>query len=228
MLALRPMTMPDFVPYADRYDPGVPPLEAARRFHEIMRRRRSVRAFSDRPVPLAVVEELVRCAATAPSGANLQPWRFVAVADPLLKRRIRLGAEEEEREFYARRAPAAWLEALAPLGTDEHKKYLEVAPWLIVVFRMTHTDDGRLVYYSDESAGIATGFFLAAAHHAGLATLTHTPSPMKFLAELLGRPAHERPYMLIPLGWPAEDCQIPRHALTRRPLDQTLVVHDRP
>lgn len=227
MLALRPMTQPEFVPYADRYEPEVPPLEAARRFYEVMRRRRSVRMFSDRPVPRAVVEELVRCAATAPSGANLQPWRFVAVSDPELKRQIRRGAEEEEREFYARRAPAAWLEALAPLGTDENKAYLEVAPWLLVVFRLTHTDDGRLVYYSEESVGIATGLFLAAAQHAGLATLTHTPSPMKFLAELLDRPAHERPYMLIPLGWPAADCQIPRHALARRPLDQTLVFHDR-
>jgi nitroreductase len=222
------MVQPEFIPYVDRYQPSAPPLEAARGFTDVMRRRRSVRAFSDRALPLAVVEELVRCAATAPSGANLQPWRFVAVADPELKRRIRCGAEEEEREFYTRRAPAAWLEALAPLGTDENKEYLEIAPWLVVVFRLTHTDDGRLVYYSEESVGIATGFFLAAAHHAGLATLTHTPSPMKFLAELLGRPAHERPYMLIPLGWPAPDCQIPRHALTRRPLAQTLIVHDRP
>lgn len=228
MLALRPMVQPEFIPYADRYEPGLPPLEAARQFHDVMRRRRSVRAFSDQALPRAVVEELVRCAATAPSGANLQPWRFIAVADPELKRRIRRAAEEEEREFYARRAPAAWLEALAPLGTDENKEYLEVAPWLVAVFRLTHTDDGRLVYYSEESAGIATGLFLAAAHHAGLATLTHTPSPMKFLAELLGRPAHERPYMLIPLGWPARDCQIPRHALTRRPLEQTLIVHDHP
>ena len=167
-------------------------------------------------------------AGTAPSGANQQPWSFVCIANADLKRRIRLAAEEEERDFYARRAPPAWLEALAPLGTDEHKEYLEVAPWLIVVFRMTHTDDGRLVYYSDESAGIATGFFLAAAQHAGLATLTHTPSPMKFLSEILGRPSHERPFVLIPLGWPAENCQSPRHALSRRPLDQTLVVHDRP
>ncbi len=216
----------DFVPHVERHDPGVPPLEAARRFHAVMRMRRSVRMFSDRPVERAVVEELVRCAATAPSGANLQPWRFVAVGDPALKRRIREAAEREEREFYAHRAPRAWLEALAPLGTDEHKAYLEIAPWLLVVFRLTHTDDGRLVYYSEESAGIATGFLLAAAQHAGLATLTHTPSPMKFLAELLGRPAHERAYMLIPLGWPADDCRVPRHAFARRPLEQTLVLHE--
>lgn len=222
------MTQAEFVPHAERHDPGVPPLEAARRFHEVMRKRRSVRAFSDRPVPRAVVEELVRCAATAPSGANLQPWRFVAVADPALKRRIREAAEREEREFYRRRAPREWLEALAPLGTDEVKEYLEIAPWLIVVFRMTHTDDGRLAYYSEESVGIATGILLAAAQHAGLATLTHTPSPMKFLAEALGRPAHERAWMLIPLGWPAEDCQVPRHAFARRPLEQTLVVHPAP
>lgn len=228
MLALRAMTQPEFVPYADRHDPGEPPLAAARRFHEVMRKRRSVRAFSARPVPREVVEELVRCAATAPSGANLQPWRFVAVGDPELKRRIRAAAEREEREFYARRAPPEWLEALAPLGTDEVKEYLEIAPWLVVVFRMTHTDDGRLAYYSEESAGIATGFFLAAAHHAGLATLTHTPSPMRFLAELLGRPAHERAFMLIPLGWPADGCTVPKHALARRPLAQTLIVHERP
>ncbi len=226
MLALRPMPQPEFVPHEDRHDPGVPPEQALRSFHEVMRKRRSVRAFSDRPVPRAVVEELVRCAATAPSGANLQPWRFVAVGSPDLKRRIRAAAEREEREFYARRATPEWLAALAPLGTDEVKEYLEIAPWLIVVFRMTHTDDGRLVYYSEESVGIATGFLLAAAQHAGLATLTHTPSPMKFLAELLGRPAHERAYMLIPLGYPAAHCEVPRHALTRRSLDQSLIVHE--
>lgn len=222
------MPQPEFVPYDDRHDPGAPPLEAARRFHEVLRKRRSVRQFSDRPVAREVVEELVRCATTAPSGANLQPWRFVAVADPALKRRIRAAAEKEEREFYSRRATPEWLEALAPLGTDEVKEYLEIAPWLIVVFRMTHTDDGRMVYYSEESVGIATGFFLAAAQQAGLATLTHTPSPMRFLAELLERPAHERAFMLIPLGWPAEGCVVPKHALARRPLDQSLIVHDRP
>ncbi len=218
----------EFVPFTDPYDPGVPPLEAARRFYAVMSRRRSVRAFSDRPVPLAVVEELVRCAATAPSGANLQPWRFVAVGDPALKRRIREAAEAEEREFYARRATPEWLAALAPLGTDEVKEYLEIAPWLIVVFRMTHTDDGQLAYYSEESVGLATGILLAAAQHAGLATLTHTPSPMKFLAELLGRPAHERATMLVPLGYPAEACVVPKHAFFRRPLAQTLIVHNTP
>lgn len=222
------MAQAEFVPYADRHDPGVPPLEAARRFTAIMRKRRSVRAFSARPVPREVVEELVRCAATAPSGANLQPWRFVAVGDPELKRRIRAAAEQEERAFYRERATPEWLAALAPLGTDEVKEYLEIAPWLVVLFRMTHTDDGRLVYYSEESVGLAAGLFLAAAHHAGLATLTHTPSPMKFLTGILGRPAHERPFLLIPLGWPAEDCQVPRHALARRPLEQTLVVHPAP
>lgn len=220
------MEPPEFVPHDDRHDPGVPPLEAARRFREILGKRRSVRHFSDRPVPRAAVEELVRCAATAPSGANLQPWRFVAVGDPRLKRRIREAAEREEREFYARRATPAWRAALAPLGTDAVKEYLEVAPWLVVVFRMTHTDDGRLAYYAEESVGLAAGFFLAAAQFAGLATLTHTPSPMKFLAELLGRPAHERATLLIPLGWPADDCRVPKHALTRRPLSETLIVHE--
>lgn len=226
MLALRPMTQPEFVPHDRRHDPGEPPLEAARRFYEVLSKRRSVRTFSDRPVAREVVEEVVRCATTAPSGANLQPWRFIAVGDPALKRRIRAAAEREERDFYARRASAEWLEALAPLGTDEVKEYLEVAPWLIVVFRLTRTDDGRMVYYSEESIGIATGMLLAAAQVAGLATLTHTPSPMKFLTRLLGRPAHERAYMLIPLGYPAEDCMVPRHAIARRPLADSLIFHE--
>jgi len=217
------MEEPVYVPLGERYDPGCAPEEAAERFHAMLAKRRSVRMFSDRAVSRETVEWLVRCAATAPSGANKQPWRFVAVGDPATKARIRAAAEEEERAFYARRASESWLEDLAPLGTDEVKAYLEVAPWLIVVFRMTATDDGGRTYYSDESVGIATGMFLAAAQAAGLATLTHTPSPMKFLAELLERPANERAYMLIPLGYPADDCVVPEHALDRRPLDDTLL-----
>jgi nitroreductase len=183
-----------------------------------------VREFSDRPVSRATIEALVRAAASAPSGANKQPWRFVCVEDAATKRRIRLGAEEEEREFYERRAPKEWLDALAPLGTDANKEYLEVAPWLIVVFRLVHGDDESQVYYTHESVGIACGFLLAAAQYAGLATLTHTPSPMRFLAEILGRPKHERPYLLIPVGYPAEGCRVPLAALRKKPLSQVMEI----
>ncbi|MBK7406300.1 MAG: nitroreductase family protein [Phycisphaerales bacterium] len=193
----------------ERYDPGMPAEEAAGRFYDIMRRRRTVRMFADRPVSEETIRRVLLAAGTAPSGANKQPWRFVAVRDPEIKRRIRLAAEEEEREFYTRRAPPEWLEDLAPLGTDEHKEFLEIAPWLIVVFKLMKTDEGGQVYYVNESVGIATGMLLAAAHHAGLATLTHTPSPMGFLSEVLGRPAHERPFLLIPVGYPAADCVVP-------------------
>jgi len=217
------MMEPAFVPLGERYDPGCPPAEAADAFHDILRRRRSIRFFSDRPVPPEAVEAIVRCATTAPSGANKQPWRFVAVSHPALKKRIREAAEQEEHELYTRRASEEWLRDLAPLGTDEVKEYLEVAPWLLVVFRLTATDEGGRTYYSEESVGLATGMLLAAAQMAGLATLTHTPSPMKFLAELLGRPKNERPYMLIPLGYPAEDCTVPAHAITRKPLDEVLL-----
>lgn len=215
-----------FVPYGDRYLPGVPAEEAAREFYERMAKRRSVRQFSDRPVSRQTIEWIVRCAASAPSGANKQPWRFVCVADPALKREIRLGAEEEEREFYRRRAGARWLADLAPLGTDAEKGFLEVAPWLIVVFKLAQEDDGSQVYYVNESVGIACGFLLAAAHLAGLATLTHTPSPMKFLSQILKRPDNERPYLLIPVGYPAEDCRVPAFAMTRKPLERVMVVRE--
>jgi nitroreductase len=186
---------------------GTEELSAA--FHETMQGRRSVRFFSDRPVSRQTIETLVRTAGSAPSGANKQPWRFVCVSDPALKRAIRSGAEAEERAFYAERASTQWLEDLEPLGTDADKSYLEVAPWLIVVFRLTRTDEGGPVYYPNESVGIAVGFLLAAIQQAGLAALTHTPSPMRFLRSLLGRPAHERPYLLIPVGHPAPDCTVP-------------------
>lgn len=213
-----------FVPFPDRHQPEQPPEAAARAFHDVMRRRRSVRMFSDAPVSRTTIEWIVRTATTAPSGANKQPWRFVCVQDAATKRAIRAGAEAEEREFYGRRASAAWLRDLQPLGTDEHKEFLEVAPWLIVVFKLMHADDGSLVYYTNESVGIAVGFLLAAAHHAGLATLTHTPSPMKFLGGILGRPAHERPFLLIPVGYPAADCMVPEAAMQRQPLEQAMVV----
>jgi nitroreductase len=218
------MDTPAFVPLPARHDPGVPPEVAARAFHEVMRTRRTVRMFSDRPVSRETIEWIVRTAGSAPSGANKQPWRFVAVQDPQLKRRIRLAAEEEERAFYAGRAGRRWLADLAPLGTDENKEFLEVAPWLVVVFKLVRGDDGGAVYYPTESVGIATGLLLAAAHHAGLATVTHTPSPMDFLAQVLGRPANERAFVLVPLGWPAGDCQVPAAALRRKPLEEILVV----
>jgi nitroreductase len=222
------MTAPRFVPYADRHVPDRPPEAAARAFHDVMVKRRTVRMFSDRPVSRETIEWIVRTAASAPSGANKQPWRFVCVADPALKRAIRVAAEQEERAFYASRAGRQWLADLQPLGTDEHKQYLEVAPWLIVVFKLMKGDDGSPVYYPAESVGIATGLLLAAAHHAGLATVTHTPSPMGFLAQVLGRPAYERAFVLVPVGHPADDCRVPAEALRRKPLDEVMVVDRSP
>ena len=214
----------EFVPFSDRYVPSVAPADALQTFHEALRRRRSVRDFSDRPVPQEVIEWLVRCAHTAPSGANKQPWRFVCVRDPAVKQQIRSAAEREEREFYQRRANEEWLSDLAPLGTDETKEFLTVAPWLVVVFQKTKDDDGGQVYYIKESVGLAAGMFLAAAQLAGLATLTHTPSPMKFLGEVLGRPQTERPFLLIPVGYAADDCRVPAKALLRRPLEQVMTI----
>ncbi len=218
------MNEPVFVPLTDRHDPGLPPEEAARAFHDVMRRRRTVREFSDRPVSRETIEWIVRTAGTAPSGANKQPWRFVCVQDPEVKRQVRLAAEEEERAFYAHRANEEWLEDLSPLGTDPDKGFLEVAPWLIVVFKLIREDDGRQVYYPTESVGLAAGMLLAAAHHAGLATLTHTPSPMAFLSKVLGRPDNERPFLLVPVGYPADDCRVPEAALSRKPLDEIMIV----
>ena len=209
------------------YTPPVPSLAAAEHFRDVMRLRRSIRFFSHAPVPEEIIAACIAAAGSAPSGANKQPWRFVAVRDTAVKKHIRAAAEAEEREFYARRATPEWLADLAPLGTDEHKEFLEVAPWLIVVFKLVHTDpaaDGShgKVYYTEESVGIATGFLLAALHHAGLATLTHTPSPMGFLSKVLGRPAHERPYLLIPVGYPAAGCTVP--TITKKPLSEIMVV----
>lgn len=188
-------------------------LARARDYRVEAARRRSVRHFSDRPVPRAIIEECLLAAGTAPSGAHRQPWHFVAVADPDTKRRIRDAAEAEEREFYAHRAPEDWLEALAPLGTDASKPFLEDAAWLIVVFAESYgvAEDGTRVknYYVQESVGIATGLLISAAHRAGLATLTHTPSPMGFLCEVLDRPGRERPYLILVVGHPAEDALVP-------------------
>lgn len=197
-------------------------LVRATRFAEELAKRRTVRDYAPTPVARSVIEACLRAAGSAPSGANQQPWHFVAVSEPSLKRRIREAAEAEEREFYDRRAPQAWLDALAPLGTDADKPFLEVAPWLIAVFyeRTGPEIDGQKAkrYYPHESTGIACGMLIAALHHAGLATLTHTPSPMAFLNELLDRPKHEVPYLLLVVGHPADGCQVP--AITRKPLEQ--------
>jgi nitroreductase len=189
----------------------------ARAFLEEARTRRSVRNFSPDPVPREALLDCIDAAAQAPSGANKQPWTFVLVTDPQVKRRIREAAEEEERAHYGGRAPERWLADLEPLGTDENKPFLEIAPALIVVFAQRHgATPADQHYYVNESVGIATGVLIAALHHAGFATLTHTPSPMKFLSEILGRPAAERPYLLIPVGLPAEGCRVPDIARKKR------------
>ena len=201
-----------------------PPEEMQRRaadFRAEMQRRRSVRDFADRPVPRIIIEDCLRTAGSAPSGANMQPWHFVAAAEPSVKKKIRDAAEEEEREFYANRAPDEWLDALAPLGTDASKPFLETAPCLIAIFAQRYglDPDGARTkhYYIQESVGIATGLLIAALHRAGLATLTHTPSPMNFLNEILDRPENERPFLLLVVGYPTPDAQVPD--IQRKPLD---------
>jgi nitroreductase len=209
------MTEPRFLPLAGYTE--LAPDEMQRRvdgFEAHLQRRRSVRQFSDRPVPQSIVEKCLLAAGTAPSGAHQQPWHFVAISDPAIKARFRAAAEVEEREFYQHRAPPEWKAALKPLGTDEHKPYLETAPWLIAVFlqRFARLPDGRKVkhYYTDESVGIALGLLIAAVHTAGLVSLTHTPSPMGFLNEILGRPKDlERAYMLLVVGYPAPQATVP-------------------
>jgi iodotyrosine deiodinase len=216
------MTDARFVPLSSHVE--YPPAEMATRASAIyadLDRRRSVRSFADRAVPRSVIEDCIRAAGTAPSGAHQQPWHFVVVGDPEIKHRIRLAAEAEEREFYTHRAPADWLQALAPIGTDDDKSFLDVASYLIVVFAQSYgvREDGTKVkhYYVQESVGIATGLLIAALHHAGLAMLTHTPSPMGFLNEILRRPANERPYVNLVVGYPAEGVTVPD--LRRKPLD---------
>lgn len=188
-------------------------LERAQQFHALMRKRRSVRDFSSRAVPREVIEECLLAAGSAPSGANRQPWHFAVVEDANTKHKIRTGAEQEEREFYSRRAPQEWLDALAPLGTNADKPFLDIAPTLIVVFAQKFQKDAdgskSKNYYVTESASLATGFLLCALHHAGLATLTHTPSPMKFLNRLLHRPDSEKPLMIIVTGYPADAARVP-------------------
>ena len=207
------MPQPPFIPlHFHEY----PPAEMRRRADDTyaeMKRRRTVRDFSERPVPRHIIKTCIRTAGTAPSGANQQPWHFAAVSDPEIKRKIRLAAEEEERAFYAGRASEEWLDALGHLGTDASKPFLETAPYLIVIFTQRYglDEQGEKVkhYYVNESVGIATGLLISALHHAGLATLTHTPSPMGFLSTILQRPANERPYLILVTGYPAEGVQVP-------------------
>ncbi|MEZ5462240.1 nitroreductase family protein [Dokdonella sp.] len=211
------------VPLQDRVDADDERiLNRARQLHAELSTRRTVRDYSPRPVPREIIEECLRAAGTAPSGANQQPWHFVAISDPAIKRRIRIAAEAEEREFYERRAPEEWLQALAALGTDEHKPFLEIAPWLIAIFyeRTGPMVDGRKAkrYYPHESTGIATGMLIAALHKSGLASLTHTPSPMAFLNEILDRPKNEVPYLLLVVGHPADGCRVPD--ISRKTLQQ--------
>jgi iodotyrosine deiodinase len=197
-------------------------IRRAQEFYEMVQRRRTFRDFSDRPVPRKVIEYCIRVAGTAPSGANLQPWHFVAVSDPIVKQEIRIAAEKEEKEFYAQRAPKAWLEALAPLGRDSNKPFLEIAPWLIAVFAQPFrilTDGTRSpTYYAIESVGIATGILVTAVHSCGLVSLTHTPSPMEFLNRILGRPSHEKPFVLLVVGHPAENALVPD--IGRKPVEK--------
>ncbi len=205
MDVLNPMPLPSREPLSDQER-----LDRARAFAEELAGRRTVRDYSPRPVPREVIEACLRAAGTAPSGANQQPWRFVVVADAAIKRRIRAAAEAEEREFYQHRAPEEWLQALGPLGTDADKPFLAIAPWLIAVFYERYGVDAdghkHKRYYPHESVGIATGLLIAALHRAGLATLTHTPSPMGFLNKILGRPRNEMPYLLLVVGHPAQGC----------------------
>ncbi len=215
------MTTPKFLPLTSfrEYSPEEM-IQRAVEFCAVMQRRRTVRQFSPRLVPREIIEQALLAAGTAPSGANLQPWHFVVVADPARKTEIRLAAEAEEHEFYHRRAPQEWLDALAPLGTNADKPFLETAPYLIAIFAQSYgvLPDGRKVknYYVSESVGIATGILITALHTAGLVTLTHTPSPMSFLNRICARPANEKPYLLLVVGYPANDTEVP--AITKKSL----------
>ncbi|MGH2478419.1 MAG: nitroreductase family protein [Ktedonobacteraceae bacterium] len=205
-------------------------LQRSRAFLASMRRRRSVRAFSTDPVPFELIENAIATALTAPSGANQQPWKFVVVRDQAMKQRMREMVEVEERESYEHRFPPAWLSALAPLGTDWHKEFIEIAPYIIVVFKEDYglnseaaQEEERIKhYYTNESVGIAVGFLIASLQQAGLAVLTHTPNPMGFLRDLLGRPRNEKPYVVLPVGYPAPDCRVP--VLRKKTLDEAMIV----
>lgn len=222
-VSYQPLPLPDRVQMPDDQS-----LAAAAAFLDYMRRRHSVRQYDRRPVPEAVIAACIAAAGTAPSGANHQPWHFAAIADPAMKARIRAAAEDEEREFYAGGGGDEWLAALEPVGTGPEKPHLTDAPWLIVVFAQRYgvTEEGTRYknYYVPESVGIATGFLIAALHHAGLVCLEHTPNPMKFLSALCGRPDGEKAVMILPVGWPAADATVPAAAKRKKPLDQIMTV----
>lgn len=219
----EPLDLPDRMDLSD-----AEMAQQAAAFYDQMKRRHTVRDYTDRPVAREILEECVRVAGTAPSGANHQPWHFVAISDPAFKHRIRLAAEEEERKFYEGGGGGEWLKALEPIGTNDHKPHLDQAPWVIIVFaqRWGKFEDGTRFknYYVPESVGIACGFLLTALHNAGLVMLTHTPNPMKFLNKMLGRPDSEKPIMIIAVGHPADDAKVPRVAKIKKPLDQILTV----
>ncbi|HLQ18653.1 MAG TPA: nitroreductase family protein [Tabrizicola sp.] len=222
-VSYQPLPLPDRVQLDDDES-----LKAVERFRDFMRKRHSVRDYSTRPVPEAAIAACIAAAGTAPSGANHQPWHFVAISDPVMKARIREGAEEEERSFYQGGAGDEWLAALEPIGTGVSKPHLTDAPWLIVVFAQRYgmTEDGTRYknYYVPESVGIAVGMLITAIHHAGLVCLEHTPNPMKFLGPLCGRPEHEKPVMILPVGHPAETATVPAVAKRKKPLDQIMSV----
>jgi len=222
-VSYEPLPLPDKVQLAE-----ADAIKAAEAFRGYMRKRHSVRHYDTRPVPEAVITACIEAAATAPSGANHQPWHFVAISDPEMKARIRAAAEEEEKDFYAGGGGDEWLSALEPIGTGASKPHLTDAPWLIVVFAQRYgvTQDGIRYknYYVPESVGIATGFLIAALHHAGLVCLEHTPNPMKFLPELCRRPAHEKAVMILPVGYPASDATVPAVAKRKKPQSEILTV----
>ncbi|MGE3966413.1 MAG: nitroreductase family protein [Planctomycetota bacterium] len=228
-MSAKPSSPEGFVPYRPQRVPPTTMLARARDFYEEMNRRRSVRFFSPDPVARELVEYAILTASTAPSGAHRQPWRFVVVDDPTIKREVRIAAEHEEKKSYEGRMPEDWLEALRPLGTTWEKPYLETVPYLVVAFeeKVGAHEDGsvRKNYYTKESVGLACGLFIAALHHMGLATLTHTPSPMGFLSEILKRPDNERPFLLFPVGYPADDAVVPQ--LARKPLAEVSVWNPR-
>lgn len=218
-------TQPNFISLGFHEIKASEQLKRADEFYSQMNRRRTVRDYSDRDVPIELIKTAIATAGTAPSGANMQPWRFVVVKDKKVKRKIREAAEAEEHESYHNRMSEKWLRRLAILGTDEHKPFIEIAPYLIVAFRIISVEENgetEPTYYSQESVGIAVGMLLVALHNMGLATLTHTPSPMKFLQEILGRPKNEIPFVLIPVGYPVDDAQVPD--ISRKPLDEIMEV----
>ncbi len=219
------MKQPDYIPLTGYSDIDEAEMQArAEAVLQTLLARRTIREFSDRPVPRALIETCIKAAGTAPSGANHQPWHFVAISDFDTKHKIRLAAEAEEKEFYAKRASKEWLEALAPLGTDENKEFLEIAPWLIAVFSQKRGGEkvgqDKKNYYVTESVGLAAGMLITALHSAGLGTLTHTPAPMGFLREICGRPISEKPFVLMVVGYPAENARVPKHALIKKDLSE--------